>query len=426
MYEYFEILRKQTHEDFRTFIIAHFGFKKTDVQTPQTGMARFVESMAFTACVVLLIMCNVAWIGYETQTNLQNMFRSSHYESPAWHGLLSIAFATVFTLELAIKIPALRWSFFLGEQYKWNLFDVVMVLSSFGDFLQGLDLRFLRAVRILRMSRVLRVVRLVRFFHDLRQIMCAMLSSMMTLFWATVMMFLVLFIFALFFMQAGTIHIAEHSNVPDRFEDMFGTTEAAVVSLLTAIIGGQDWIEIMHPLERISIGVKYVFICFLIVMIIGMLNVLIGIFSAKALSASSLDRDLVVHDQKNYMSKFLQQIHHLFHEIDSHRTGGITWEQFRDHLKHEHAKTYFLSQGLNVLDARGLFKLIDELDDDPNESIDLPTFTMAMMRLHGQATSTDVYMLLHEAEKHTNILYSMMCDVRNSINSTVPSDALPR
>lgn len=384
------------------------GLDDSYKRLPHTCLAHAVEGNLFSYFTVALVVANVCWIAYESEVSLAGLIGNTHFQEPSWHTWVSHCFAAVFSIELVIRIFALRCHFFFGDNWRWNLFDIVMVLTTFADFGGGIDLRFARVVRIFRMTRVLRIIRIFRFFHDLKTISCAMFSSFGTLFWAMVMIILKLMLFSLFFMQAASAYIASEHDVPQGFAEGFGTLEKSMNSLFWAISGGADWADVMRPLEHMGAWMKYIFVIYIVVMVFGIMNILIGVFSTKALSSTALDRDLVVQNQTQSLTEFLVTVKDIFEEMDKSHTGEISWAQFRDSLKSEELKTFLWAHGLNILNARELFKLIDELDDDPNECIDLDTFTMAMMKLTGQAKCTDVAVLLHETRKQTKMMSNVL------------------
>merc|ERR1711924_98307 len=146
------------------------------------------------------------------------------------------------------------------------------------------------------------------------------------------------------------------------------------------------------------------FVFYIFFMIIGVLSIIIGIFSQRALQASNLDRDILIKNQQELTRSFLVEVLDTFQEMSPDSDGEITWEHFRDHLKDEKVMAYFMSQGLNILDARQMFRFMDELDDDPSESMSLSEFIIGMMRLTGPARSCDMQMVLKESQKQMRLL----------------------
>merc|ERR1711933_447508 len=135
---------------------------------------------------------------------------------------------------------------------------------------------------------------------------------------------------------------------------------------------------------------KYAFAAYIFFMVFGLMNVLTAAFTNKALQLSNLDRDILVKQEKNDIESFVLDIKNLFEEMGPDEDGILSWEKFCDHLKDENVSAYFSTRGLNVLDAREMFRWMDEFDNDPNEQVQFDEFLMGMMRLTGQARSSDL------------------------------------
>jgi hypothetical protein len=403
---YLETLLDYHQDDFRITFMRSLGLSRDYMDPPNTIFARVVTHKAFQALTVSMVILNVLWIAFETQTRLTNLLQDVNYTDPYWYAYVSNTFAFIFFLELVVRMSALRWSFLFASDWRWNLFDILMVLSTGFDLVSGVDMRFTRVIRVARMTRVLRIVRVLRFFHDLKAIAVAMFCSGGTLFSAIVMILLILLLFAMLFMQAASSHISDYQYIPNGLDDRFGSIDDSMVSLFYAISGGADWGDITIPINEIGWVYRLIFILYVTSMIFGVTNILIGIFCNVALAGTGLDRDLAVQDQQSQMTSFLVTCKEIYEEMEPSPGAGVSWEDFQRAMSDEQMKTFLMSRGLNVLDVRELFELIDELDENPNEMIDCQTFMLGMMKLTGPAKCTDLYLLLHEHRK----LFAMVSD----------------
>merc|ERR1719272_2041697 len=99
--------------------------------------------------------------------------------------------------------------FFVCEDTKWNVLDLILVIFSVADALVqalataggGANLTFLRALRIFKVSRALRLLRAVKFFSELRLMLDCIMGSVMTLIWCLALIVFVLYMFSLVFVQ---------------------------------------------------------------------------------------------------------------------------------------------------------------------------------------------------------------------------------
>ncbi|XP_053203618.1 sodium channel protein para-like isoform X3 [Panonychus citri] len=137
-----------------------------------------------------------------------NMFVMSldHYQaSPFMENILEMCnlfFIAVFTAECMLKIFALRFHYF---REPWNVFDFVIVIlsiasSALKDFVENylISPTLLRVVRVVKIGRVLRLVKGAR---GIRTLLFALAMSLPALFNICLLLFLVMFIYAIFGMS---------------------------------------------------------------------------------------------------------------------------------------------------------------------------------------------------------------------------------
>merc|ERR1712232_589117 len=115
-------------------------------------------------------------------------------------------------------------------------------------------------------------------------------------------------------------------------------------------------------------------------MIFGVVNVLIGIFCEKAKEAVSGDRVLRVEREKGDSKKFIEEMTHIFKEMTK-GNEEVRWPEFVDYIDGDETGHFLRSHGIMTQNARQLFDILDNIDNDPNEAIDLPSFVVGMQRL---------------------------------------------
>merc|ERR1719188_481343 len=133
-------------------------------------------------------------------------------EDPEWFAIVSVTFVVIFIVEIIVRMIALRWKFLCGPHWRWNFFDLSLVLYSVTDeFLheQFEDLVYIRILRVFRMVRVFRVIRLMTVFHQLRLMCCSIVSSLGAFCWAMVLLLFIMYFFTVTFMHAAIHHVRE-------------------------------------------------------------------------------------------------------------------------------------------------------------------------------------------------------------------------
>ncbi|XP_074429511.1 sodium channel protein type 5 subunit alpha-like [Larus michahellis] len=146
-----------------------------------------VSHKAFDITVVTFICLNmVIMMAENNQENIKNVLNKINY-----------FFVAVFTAECVIKILALRHYFFISG---WNIFDLAVVVISLVSV--GLSEGFQRFIsptllRIFRLARIGRILRLIRKARGIRTLLFALLMSLPALFNIGLLLFLVMFIYAI-------------------------------------------------------------------------------------------------------------------------------------------------------------------------------------------------------------------------------------
>ncbi|XP_053915552.1 sodium channel protein type 5 subunit alpha isoform X3 [Cuculus canorus] len=106
-------------------------------------------------------------------------------------------FVAVFTTECVIKILALRYYFFTSG---WNIFDLALVILSLVSIGLSEGFRALSSpslLRIFRLTRIGRILRLIRKARGIRTLLFALLMSLPALFNIGLLLFLIMFIYAI-------------------------------------------------------------------------------------------------------------------------------------------------------------------------------------------------------------------------------------
>lgn len=138
-------------------------------------------------------------------------------------------------------------------------------------------------MRMFKFIAVFRVFRLVRFFRPLRLMWAMVLNSIRIAPWACFMFFLILYTFAIMFLQGVVGFLATSDEPDDDLMEFWVSVDTAVLSLYMAISGGYDWDVIAAPLARCDAAYYAIFCVYIVVLMLSVLNILIGAFCNAAL-----------------------------------------------------------------------------------------------------------------------------------------------
>ena len=209
------------------------------------------ESPLFQYLVISIIIFNAFTIGINT------------YELGEFtRGVISIldySITVFFVIELLIR--------FIGEPKKinflkngWNLFDTFIVLISL------IPISNSSSFLLLRLLRVFRVLRIISIIPELKLIIEALLGSIKRVFYVSLLLFIILYIYA----TIGSILFS--SDIPQRWNDV-GVSMITLFQVLTL----SSWEQVMLPLQEVYWWAWIYFFSFIIICGITMLNLLIAI-----------------------------------------------------------------------------------------------------------------------------------------------------
>ncbi|KAK9410683.1 sodium channel protein type 2 subunit alpha-like [Crotalus adamanteus] len=289
------------------------GSKKPQKPIPRPGnkfqglVFDFVTKQAFDISIMILICLNMVTMMVETDDQSKEMEINL--------SRINLVFIILFTGECILKLISLRHYYFtIG----WNIFDfIVVILSIVGMFLAEIIEKYFVSptlFRVIRLARIGRILRLIKGAKGIRTLLFALMMSLPALFNIGLLLFLVMFIYAIFGMS-NFAYVKREVGIDDLFNfETFGnsmlclfqiTTSAGWDGLLAPILnsGPPDCDpEIDHPGSSVkgdcgnpSVGifffVSYIIISFLVVVNMYIAVILENFSVATEESAEPLSED---------------------------------------------------------------------------------------------------------------------------------------
>ncbi|XP_070587772.1 sodium channel protein type 2 subunit alpha-like isoform X12 [Erythrolamprus reginae] len=289
------------------------GSKKPQKPIPRPGnkfqglVFDFVTKQAFDISIMILICLNMVTMMVETDDQSKEM--------EIILSRINLVFIILFTGECILKLISLRYYYFtIG----WNIFDfVIVILSIVGMFLAEIIEKYFVSptlFRVIRLARIGRILRLIKGAKGIRTLLFALMMSLPALFNIGLLLFLVMFIYAIFGMS-NFAYVKREVGIDDLFNfETFGnsmlclfqiTTSAGWDVLLAPILnsGPPDCDpEIDHPGSSVkgdcgnpSVGifffVSYIIISFLVVVNMYIAVILENFSVATEESAEPLSED---------------------------------------------------------------------------------------------------------------------------------------
>ncbi|XP_024919317.1 sodium channel, voltage-gated, type I-like, alpha isoform X2 [Cynoglossus semilaevis] len=267
----------------------------------------FTTKQSFDIIIMVLISLNMVAMMVETDEESHEKENILYY--------INVVFIGIFTGECLLKMISLRHYFFTNG---WNIFDfIVVILSIIGIILSDVIEKYFVSptlFRVIRLARIGRVLRLIKSAKGIRTLLFALMMSLPALFNIGLLLFLVMFIYAIFGMS-NFAYVKREAGIDDLFNfETFGnsmiclfqiTTSAGWDGLLSPILNRPDDDcnakkenpgssvvgDCGNPHVGIAFFVSYIIICFLIVVNMYIAVILENFGVATEESADPLSED---------------------------------------------------------------------------------------------------------------------------------------
>jgi hypothetical protein len=375
---------------------------------------RFVDSKGFKTLSMVIIMINFGVMVVQTDWKMTNVGAAD----PATFFVLSILFTVYYVFECGTQAIVKGKHYFFGDEWCWAWFDTIIVsfsvfeivVNSFGD--DVVNLSFLRALRFLRISKLLRMFYALRMFKEIR-LMVDMFAGSFTFFvWCAMMLMLFLSMFAIFFVQGANAFLeaqlqnrdAEDEEI-EKVREYFGNTGEAMLTLLKAATGGNDWDEYYTYVKLLGLPYRIAWMFFIMFSVISFFNIISGVFCEKAMSLAKPTMKEQMHNRQERDIKDAIELSVLLNKYVHHcQTYKITASEFDSFLKADEPRSYFEVRGMSVASAARFFALLLKVRNE--EYIDFGTFISSVVQLDGTASSIDLHVLqvemkaLQKASQH--------------------------
>ncbi|KAM4697979.1 LOW QUALITY PROTEIN: sodium channel protein type 2 subunit alpha-like [Rhinophrynus dorsalis] len=219
------------------------GSKKPQKPVPrpknkfQGAVFDFVSQQPFDITIMILICLNMVTMMIETDDQTKEMENNLYW--------INAVFIVLFTGECVLKLISLRHYYFTMG---WNIFDfVVVILSIVGMFLADLIEKYFVSptlFRVIRLARIGRILRLIKGAKGIRTLLFALMMSLPALFNIGLLLFLVMFIYAIFGMS-NFAYVKKESGIDDMFNfETFGNSMICLFMITTSA----GWDGLLAPI----------------------------------------------------------------------------------------------------------------------------------------------------------------------------------
>ena len=222
------------------------------------------EAAWFKNTMLVIIVVNAVTMGLETVRTIEKKTNGflSNFD---WF------FVAVYTLEILIKLIAFKLQFFFDA---WNVFDLIIIVFSYIGAQSNN-----RTMKGISSLRALRVLRIMENIDKLKGIILSIFSSLPSVAWASVLLFLFFYVYAI-------IGTSLYSN---EFPEFFGTLFGSIFTLFQCMAFDGWSMEIARPVMEVHPWAPLYFVTFIIIASFFLLNVIVGIVVNTSETSEILD-----------------------------------------------------------------------------------------------------------------------------------------
>merc|ERR1719284_1806319 len=195
---------------------------------------------------------------------------------------------------------------------------------------------------------------------------------------------MLMFLFAVIFLH-GVAGYIQHANSSDPYVDSmqeyFSSMPMTLLTLFMSITGGVSWWDVQRLLLEVHVVYGIVFVSFISIMLLAVLNIITGIFVTDAVEMAASDHDVMMQAEQEMKLDEVKKLRQLFNRFDSAENAVLTLADFESHIRDPEVQVILGILGLDISEAPAFFKL---LDVDQDGEVEIDEFVMGCLNLKGR------------------------------------------
>ncbi|CAK9029168.1 unnamed protein product [Durusdinium trenchii] len=201
----------------------------------------------------------------------------------------------------------------------------------------------------------------------------------------------------------------------------------SMLSMFEITLG--NWPPVCRRLSE-KVSEWFMLLCILHKLVIGfaVVGVINGVFIQETFKVASSDNQIMMRQKERSSNLHEMKMRQLFLEADNDGDGFVSAEEWRELVSHPAVQLWLGSMDLDAADADGLYKLIHDLDQDGDLTMD--ELIRGVARLKGAARSYDLQMLLRQVSALTdsvdNLNKRLVSKSRGSLETMGQDSSIPQ
>jgi hypothetical protein len=390
-----------------------------------------------------VIIFNAAWIFVDVEWNHPNL-RKENGDLPLepYSDVIENIFCVYFTAEVLVRALGFR-TFCFAIKDKWFVFDSTLVLMVVlenwilplialiaGSDGGGKALSSFSSFRLLRLLRLTRMVRIMRFFPELMTLIKGMIRAMQSVVFILIFLVIVMYVFAIVF----TSQFGQPGYIPDPNEpypssaELFSDIGSSMMTLFTIGVLGDNLSQTLMAIKADSLVLFWVFVVFLVVSGMTLLNMLIGVL-CQVIDDSSREEE-----EMRQLTELRACLVEAFEGTDTSGDGLVSEAEWNQIVANENVKNALVKFGIeeNMIEERlaqmqetifggkGRRASVDSSGSNHKE-LDFNEFVSQVveLRMDTPASALDLEMLKCNIRKEDKILNRKLDKIEAELRKTM-------
>jgi len=366
-------------------------------------LVRLVLSNYFESVTAMAILANSLLIGYASDYAMKNL------RDPTTDAMdfLELFFTLFYTAELILRVLALGSFFIFSRDWRWNLFDTLLVGIALADQIaviilghSGGNLFVLRLIRLQRMMRLARIFRILRMFRELRLILNQVVGSIHAMVWSVLLILIITYVIGIVIVQASTAALMDDIDKPgsmsqsgkDGIKKYWDSLIGAMLSLYSSTTGGEDWMHVAESLKAVGTSYHFLFLLYIAFFLFVIVNTLTSLFVGTAMKNAERDQDSIIAEEMRRKGEYIRKIKSIFQSIAKEDQKTLTKDDFDMVLQDRSMIAWMSSLEIEPVDVEHFFHILSSAGE---HEVDIDTFVVGCMKLRGPARSMDLLGLIN-------------------------------
>lgn len=281
---------------------------------------------------------------------------------------------------------------------RWNYIDMFVITS--GIVHAGLDqfggVRSVGAIRVLRIIRLARLFKFFKWVPTLWNFLSGMVGAVQAMFWGFLLIFLMLFIWALLaveFLNPIAWHVFDGSDPWCQLS--FSAMSRATLFMFATLITGDNWGQCAVPIMEYAPVTALIFGTSFLTVQLGFLNLLLAVIVDQSAVAREKQTAERLEEHRAQTTHNFLKWEYIMRDMDVDRSGTVSLDEFKQaYAKDELVQAYMTELGCEGPDIQTIFELMDldrggtlsysEFITSMMKTLQKPSFSMAIIELRLQ------------------------------------------